>query len=124
MCKAFVSNPPLLDDKTQTEAGEPQPKAGEVPVLEESSQKRKGKEIPVEEPKKKKKKPSGPLPKASGGPKVGGQATPRQHPHAEVLGWLLQLPSQLLRQSQGLGCCLARLRQCCHRPGRPLSQPK
>ena len=76
MCKAFESNPPLPDDEPQTEAGESQPKVSKGSALEESSQKRKGKEIPAEEPKKKKTKPSGPLSKASGGPKVGGQDDP------------------------------------------------
>ena len=63
-------NPSLSEDESQ-------PEAGEVSAPEESSQKRKGKENLMEEPKKKKKKKlSGPLPKASGGLKVGGHDNP------------------------------------------------
>ena len=57
-----MSNPPLPDDEAQ-------PEASEVPAAEKSSRKRKGKEIPAGEPKKK--KPTGPLPKVSGGLKMG-----------------------------------------------------
>ena len=65
MCKAFESNPPLPDD-------EPQAKASKEPAPQQSSQKRKGKEAAVEEPKKKKSKPSDPLPRASDSLKIGG----------------------------------------------------
>src|SRR6266508_1740985 len=104
-----MSNPPLPGD-------EPQPAASMMPAPEESSRKRKGKEIPAGEPKKK--KPAGPLPKASGGPKLGGQAdpsptTPRQSPGSMAYAgqWLLldrlllsgqqRPPGQLLPWSQG-----------------------
>src|SRR5438128_1787360 len=43
-------------------------------MLEDSSRKRKGKEVPAGEPKKN--KIAGPLPKVSEGPKMGGQANP------------------------------------------------
>ena len=69
MCKAFESNPPLPD-------GEPQTEASEEPAPQQSSQKRKGKETFAEEPKKKKSKPSDPLPKASGGLKIGSRDDP------------------------------------------------
>ena len=56
--------------------------AGKVPTPQQSSQKRKGKETLAEEPKKKKTKPFGPLPKASNDLKIGGQDDlPQTTPH-------------------------------------------
>ena len=70
MCKAFESNPPLSED-------EPQAEASKEPVPQPSSQKRKGKEVAVEEPKKKKSKPSVLL-RTGDNLKIGEEDTPPQ----------------------------------------------
>src|SRR5438132_13516060 len=69
MCKAFKSNPPLSEDKPQAEASK-------EPVSQPISQKRKGKKATVEEPNKKKSKPSDPPSWASDNLKIGGQDAP------------------------------------------------